>query len=148
MNREELRAFGAVFRVLTDAIEGAGGTVTATDRNRMYERPLEGLAVLHAKAMAESALDDEDMGIISALTDEIGSPEGGRLSLEDQGHVILGYQSYGQTVGAEDAADELGITKQRVYKLVDDGLLRGYKVRGRWRVTRASLDRRKADMGL
>jgi excisionase family DNA binding protein len=41
----------------------------------------------------------------------------------------------------EEAVVQLGVTKQRIQQLIDGGRLRAMRIRGRWLIDQADLDR-------
>lgn len=49
-----------------------------------------------------------------------------------------------RTVTAQEAADTLGVTKERIYAMLDSGILEGKKIQGRWHVFLESVKRRAA----
>jgi len=49
----------------------------------------------------------------------------------------------GWTIGATEAAAELGVSRMRVNQLLHEGALEGYKEGGTWRVYRHSIEARK-----
>lgn len=148
MEREELRAYGMITRLAELAIERKGGHVGEVELNKAKTIPGTYVAQLLVKAQRMNALTKKDEYMVSALFDSIDTAGGERITVEQQGDYLLGYYQYdNEMMGAEEAALELGVSKQRIYKLIDDRLLTGYKVRGKWRVGRRSVERRKIDLG-
>lgn len=143
MDDRELKATGAMLRVLAEAIERKGGSVSGSELSAAYERPAQWIARLMHRALAENALEPRDDAMLSALSEDIESEWPERLALEQQGAVMLGYRQHETcTVTAKEAADRLGVSVQRVSQLIADGSLKGYKVRGKWRVGARSVERR------
>lgn len=148
MRREELRAYGMIARLAVSAIERKKGHVGETELKNAQTIPGTYVPQLLIKAQRMGALTDKDEAMVSALYDKIDTAGGERITVEQQGDYMLGYYQYdNEMMSAEDAARELGVTKQRVYKLIEDNQLNGYKVRGKWKVGRRSVERRKKELG-
>ena len=137
-----------IARLAVAAIERKKGHVGDAELRNAQTIPGTYVPQLLIKAQRMGALTDRDEAMVSALYDKIDTAGGERITIEQQGDYMLGYYQYDwETMSAEDAARELGVTKQRVYKLIDDNMLNGYKVRGKWLVGRRSVERRKKEMG-
>lgn len=148
MEGRELKAVGAMLRVLVDAVERKGGVVSGNELSSAYERPMQWIARFMHRALAENALGPGDDDMLAALSDVIESECPDRLTLEQQGSVMLGYRQHeARTVSAKEAAGMLGVSVQRVSQLIADGSLKGYKVRGKWRVGARSVERRIGEQG-
>ena len=53
---------------------------------------------------------------------------------------------HGEVVSLTEAAEMLGVTRQRVHILLQNGKLNGYKVGNAWSVYKASVEQRVGDM--
>lgn len=153
MGKEELVAFGRIAKTIDCAI---------TEKEYKKGKPALGLRqsewdgmALHPKTTIGGILQRAaSLGAVTGKYDEIlmylfddidSASDYGTLknpiSLEDQGVVMVAYYQFDPNLmDSDEAAKRLDVSKQRLYKLLQDGKLHGLKVNGKWKVCKKSLD--------
>lgn len=138
------------------AAKNDGRGVSLADDKNFTLYPREIMPQLMRQAMALHAITpeiNEEIGAALCMVDP-KSKHGTRkdpLTVYDQGEVMLARMHYDPNrVPVSQAAEELGVSVQAVYKMLKEGRLSGLKVGGRMGVFRSSLDSklRRAGDGL
>ena len=147
MEKSEARAYGMIARLIIDRINEGGGRVTELEQTRAQEMPGAYVAKLYGKAIQLHALSEEDHVILTGLFSKISTAGTDRVGAMLEAQYLLGfYQFETDTMSADEASKVLGVTKQRIYALVDNDQLVGYKMKNKLRIGRQSVERRKGEM--
>ncbi len=150
---ETLKGYGYFLKAITTAMEeNSGGSVRLNDTefDNFTRFPKSQLAIVMRKASIAGLTAEDEERIADALAMVARDyPKGDKskpMGSADVANIMLAYMHYDlDQMTVADAAEELGVSVQAVYKMLDDGKLNGIKgARGR-RVFRSSLDGRKRD---
>lgn len=111
-----------------------GDDLLPRDYDLMTTRPLMGIGAICRKLTRPGVTDEESddrIACILGMVDMDTVPRGFIHPLQ-QGELMLASFRYSrEMMSAKDAADRLGVSVQRVYQMVNEGKLDGYKVGGK-----------------
>lgn len=123
IRREELKAWGFALRVLESALsEGGEGMDSMVDG--MFETPRETFPAAVRQVVRRGDVDDADKELLSLLLADVSFEDdygtrGNKISPNDQGVVALAYCRFDRKMmTVESAAEELGVSKAWVYRIM------------------------------
>lgn len=152
MDYREARTWGMIYKTLDEALKATNGAgLNNAEMSQMSLRPQYYFGEVMRRAMASHAIDDRSNAILSMLFDgvEARSVDGtAELSHERQGDMMNGYIAMNPAryfIGAQEAADMLGITRSRVTQLCSSGQLRSARGADGLYITRESVMQRMSD---
>lgn len=143
MDRETIRGYAIAAKVLDERLRGkVSGERLDSLFDRYCDDPRKVLPEYVRLAVANGVARKAESEVADAL--ELVNPEeSGPLTIEEQGDLILDWYKArerpedGATVG--DAVRALGVSRQRVIALINQGQLKATKPHGRWIIDRDSL---------
>lgn len=133
----------------TTVLDRAMGGLTPSQFDHCCEKPVDTFTQLYLQATKRGILSSTDEDIISAClneVDEVDIHNATPLPVPLQGVWQLEFFHWREVFTPEQAAEELGITRQRISQLISDGKLEAMKVGKRYFISGASVNRRKRDM--
>ena len=148
---ETLKGYGSFIKAITTAMEeNSGGSVRLNDTefDNFTRFPKSQLAIVMRKASIAglTAEDEERIADALAMVDP-DYPKGSKerpMTAADVADIMLAYMHYDvRQLSVSQAAEELGVSTQAVYKMLDGGKLHGVKGTGGRMVFRSSVDGRK-----
>lgn len=147
MKDQTVWAYARAYEVAKRAIEREGGHVTEAEDLNSLRQPQRIFAQLYNKASMMGALNDYDEGLIRHYLDEATeTPELDEVVNPSQQQIMIWAAMDWHNLTPAQAAEELGITEQRVRQLIQSRLLDAVKIKGKWFVSGKSVRRRKATM--
>lgn len=153
MKDSTVKAYARAFCVLRRAIlrkddtgRADGSVITPHMLEECMSRPADGMTPLFLRATKMKALTEADNDLIGAFlegvdVEDIHTPR--PIPQEQQGIWLLEYYHWRDYYTVSEAADELGVSKQRISKLIKDGRLDYVKVRNRYYISNQSVELRK-----
>ena len=151
MNDKTVAAYAKAFTVVQRALDRGK---KPGDRNNPYDwekcclRPSDGFTPLYLRAVKTHALTQTDEDLIAAFLDEVDADDNIHtprpIPPEQQALWQLTYFHWDKVYTVEEAAEELGVSKQRITALIRNGQLDAVKVRNRYYyIAGYSVERRK-----
>lgn len=133
---QDMKGYGYFLGVAERALEAAGSPLKGAEKEAFYTAPKEAMASLYRRMAACWAVTpavEAEIGAALELVegDDYGTKEH-PISIEDMGVLILAHAHYDkERMSVKEAAEKLGVSVQRVYQMVDEGKLDGFRVKGR-----------------
>lgn len=126
--------WGYIFRELRDDLRDVGDDgLRPSETQQMDEHPGKVFPLVMRRAVSMGALDERAQDRLSELMDMIDPDEPDR-GLDGCAFYVGFYQYDRRWMSGDEAAQELGVTKARVYEMLKTGRLKGFKVGREWRI--------------
>ena len=144
MSREDVAKIVCSCKIARIAIQDKGGRIPESDIDLQYRDPLTAFAKFMTRAFAMDALKpyntDLIAGLMGSTSEDILECER-TLDLEQQGQAMLDYMHFRpRNESVAEAAERLGVSQSRVYKMIEQGSLDAVKVKGKVRVFSESVN--------
>lgn len=149
ITEEIVRAYARAYGVCEKAIKRAGGRITDTEYDFCEANPPAGFTIVFLKAVRMRALSRHEEQLIGyyleSVPGDFSVDQNKRTSFEKRGIFLLEKMRW-HDMTPEQAAKELGVTKQRVSVLIKNEQLDAIKIGGRYFVTSHSVHQRAQEM--
>lgn len=147
---EAMKAWGYYLAAMKRIIERNGREISDALLDDYTRRPRTAFVRLHKLVGMRNITEEEREeigGILTAIDmDDDRGTTANPCSYEEQGIMLLAFHHYDKNqMTVKEAAEELGVSVQAVYKMLDSGTLRGLTRGGSKRVFASSVEHRKAD---
>lgn len=147
---ETMEAWGYFLAAITRMLRERGSDVNDCELDDFVLHPKTGFVKLYKKVRMRPFTDEEDAEIGAILSMVDASDERGTrarpCNMEEQGVIMLSLYRYDRDqMTVKEAAEELGVSTQAVYKMLKSGALRGVGSRGSRMVFANSVEHRKAE---
>lgn len=146
---EVMEAWGYYLAAIDRIVTEHGMEIKDAMLDDFLRRPKIAFVKLHRLVKMRDFTDEENEEIGLILTAiESGDDRGTNsnpCSIDDQGKILLAYHHYDKNrMTVKEAADELGVSTQAVYKMLKSGALRGVGARGSRMVFASSVESKKS----
>ena len=146
MQDAAIKAYARAFCVVAHELEQTGKYNIPKLIDRCAERPYDGFTQPYLMAIRENVLTSKDIELISSFFEDVDPDDelhlDRPLSQEKQGMWLLEYMHWREMYTPAQAAEKLGVTKQRISALIKDRKLQAVKCGGSYYISGASVNMR------
>ena len=137
MDKDTSMALGRITKMRDDLRDRP---ISSSEAAAIFANPAAGMARVYRDLMVHRTLTPEQDEELTRLTWPIDATVlGERMSDAEQCNFMVAYHLGWKTVSAQEAADQIGCTKENIYRLIKDGRLKAEKWDGEWRVWDSSI---------
>lgn len=147
MTEETIKALARTNKYLETLLERSGNGISDGKKAQYQRQPGVGFVEMTQLCYRMGVMGEDEADMMAALAndidaDDLNATEG--LPMAKQGVYLLEHihQASFDAVTVAEAAEIMGVSTQRVYRLLSDGKLRGVTLRGKRMVFRFSAERR------
>lgn len=146
MQDDTIKAYARAFAVVANAIKREDASYNIPNLiDKCSRYPVQGFTEAYQLAMRTNALTDRDEELIRVFLDAVDPGDiyqSEPLPPERQGVWVIAYQHWREAYTPAQAAEALGVTKQRISALIKDGKLDAIKAGKYVYISCASVQRR------
>lgn len=147
MQDATVKSYARAFAVITRALKENGSRIDLPSLiDKASADPVDGFTPVFVKAVHENVLVTKINRLVQTILDEVDSTDdlhpARPLPQYQQGLWLLEYEHWKDYMTPSEAAEKLGVTKQRISALIQNDQLEAIKVGKNWYISSFSVDTR------